>query len=206
MRIPVTVVPPERDSDLASRAGSTRAPDLGGETASRPGTAPVADSPAVDTAEETAYDSVESESALADEAAEWRERALRLQSDQANYRQRQQRLAEERIDDERRRLLLEFLPVVDDLERALGAAGGSEAALHQGVHLTRQAAVRMLEREGVAELQAVGNAFDPNWHEAVATTAVNGSNVSPGTVVGVVESGYRIGEQLLRPAKVVVAV
>ncbi len=147
---------------------------------------------------------------------EWRERALRLQADMENYRKRQQRLAQDQIGQERNRLLREFLGVVDDLERALAtptgadsprdAAGTTGDALRRGVELTHRAAVQLLEKEGVTAISAAHQPFDPNWHEAVATVPRDGSDVAPGTVVQVIEPGYRFGEQLLRPAKVVVAV
>jgi molecular chaperone GrpE len=100
---------------------------------------------------------------------------------------------------------------VDDLERALSTPvnGG---ALHQGdsmrrgVELTHRAAMQLLEKEGATAIAAEGQPFDPKWHEAVATVPRNGGEVEPGTVVRVMEPGYRINDQLLRPAKVVVAV
>jgi molecular chaperone GrpE len=142
---------------------------------------------------------------------EWRDRALRLQADMENYRKRQQRTAQEQAVRERNRLLNEFLKIVDDLERALSTPvnGG---ALHQGdsmrrgVELTHRAAMQLLEKEGATAIAAEGQPFDPKWHEAVATVPRNGGEVEPGTVVRVMEPGYRINDQLLRPAKVVVAV
>jgi molecular chaperone GrpE (heat shock protein) len=141
---------------------------------------------------------------------EWRDRALRLQADMENYRKRQQRIAQDQIVEERSRLLNEFLDVVDDLERAL-ASQASDGPLHhgdgirRGVELTHRAAMRLLEKEGATAIAAEGQPFDPNWHEAVATVPRDGSEVALGTVVKVVEPGYRIGDQLLRPAKVIVA-
>jgi molecular chaperone GrpE len=137
---------------------------------------------------------------------EWHDRALRLQADMANYRKRQQRLAQEQIEAERQRLLGAFLRVVDDLERALAVPAAEAGGLRQGVELTHRAALQLLQKEGVVALEAEGQPFDPNWHEAVATVRSNGRGVEPETVVRVVEPGYRLGERLLRPAKVVVAV
>jgi len=153
---------------------------------------------------------------------EWRERALRLQADMENYRKRQQRLAQDQIGQERSRLLNAFLGVVDDLGRALATPTGGDSprdplgttgdglrrgdALRRGVELTHRAAMQLLDREGVTAISAARQPFDPNWHEAVATVPRDGSDVAPGTVVQVIEPGYRLGDQLLRPAKVVVAV
>jgi molecular chaperone GrpE len=142
---------------------------------------------------------------------EWRDRALRLQADMENYRKRQQRTAQEQAVRERNRLLNEFLNVVDDLERALSTPANNGTldhgdGLRRGVELTHRAAMQLLEKEGATAIAAEGQPFDPKWHEAVATVPRNGGEVDPGTVVRVMEPGYRIDDQLLRPAKVVVAV
>jgi molecular chaperone GrpE len=136
---------------------------------------------------------------------EWRTRALRLMAEQDNYRKRQQRLAKDQIEEERQRLLSAFLPLVDDLERALATPAGDDEALRQGIKLTHQAALQLLRKEGVEPIEAQNQTFDPNWHEAVATTGRNGATVQPSTVVNVVQTGYRSGDKLLRPAKVIVA-
>lgn len=136
----------------------------------------------------------------------WRERALRLQAEMENYRKRQRRLAEEQIDVERERLLRAFLPIVDNLERALAASVSDCEALREGVHLTHKTALQVLGREGAEPIQVYNRTFDPNWHEAVATVRHNGTDIAPYMVVQSVESGYRLGKKLLRPAKVVVAV
>jgi molecular chaperone GrpE len=141
-----------------------------------------------------------------DTLQEWRDRALRLQAEMDNYRRRQRRLAQDQIGSEHKRLLRAFLEIVDDLERALAAPVESGQGLRQGVELTHRAARKLIENEGVEQVQAENQPFDPNWHEAVATVSRNGTSVAANTVVQVMESGYRLGDQLLRPAKVIVAV
>jgi molecular chaperone GrpE len=136
---------------------------------------------------------------------EWRDRALRLQAEMDNYRKRQRRLAEDQVEAERERLLNAFLQIVDDLERALAAPTGDAGGLRQGVELTHHAALQLLRKEGVEQIEAKGQPFDPEWHEAIATVGRNGSQVGPDTVVQVMEPGYRLGDRLLRPAKVIVA-
>jgi len=134
----------------------------------------------------------------------WRDRALRLQAEMENFRKRQQRLAEERIAEERERLLRAFLAVVDNLERALSADEVDVDSLKQGVSVTDQAAMRLLDQEGVEAIAVAGRPFDPIWHEAMGS--IPGSRqVEPGTVVEVVQRGYRLGDRLLRPARVIVA-
>jgi molecular chaperone GrpE len=163
--------------------------------------------PAVEMETSTGSHDVAGESASRSEheVNEWRDRALRLQAEMENFRKRQQRLVQEQNEAERQRLLGAFLEVIDDLERALAVESEGEG-LRQGVELTHRAATQLLQREGVEPIRAGNKPFDPNWHEAVATAATNGSGVAPNTVVQVMEPGYRVGNQLLRPAKVIVAV
>ena len=137
---------------------------------------------------------------------DWCDRALRLQAEMENYRKRQQRLAQDQINDERQRLLRAFLGIVDDLARALQAPAGDADGLRQGVQITHRAALQMLKKEGVEEVPAWNQPFDPAWHQAVSTVPHRQANARPDTVVQVVEQGYKLGDQLLRPAKVVVAV
>jgi molecular chaperone GrpE len=134
----------------------------------------------------------------------WRDRALRLQAEMENFRKRQQRLSEVRILEERERLLRAFLTVVDNLERALSADVGDVDSLKQGVSVTYQAAMRLLDQEGVESIAPSGRSFDPAWHEAMGSIP-GGSQVEPGTVIEVVQRGYRLGDRLLRPARVIVA-
>ena len=140
----------------------------------------------------------------------WRDRALRLQAEIENFRKRQERLAEERIVADRERLLRAFLSVADNLERALSTDGVDAESLRQGVDLTHQAMMRLLDREGVEPIQAAGQPFDPAWHEAVGTVpsqgaAAGASEAEPDMVAKVVRPGYRLGDRLLRPARVIVA-
>jgi molecular chaperone GrpE len=140
------------------------------------------------------------------EAEEWRDRALRLQAEMENFRRRQKRWAQDQIEAERERLLTAFLRVVDDLERALAAPSGHQAALQQGIELTHRAMSHLLQQEGVAPIEAANHPFDPQWHEAVATVRHERAGSEANTVVEVIEPGYRLGDRLLRPAKVIVAV
>jgi molecular chaperone GrpE len=135
----------------------------------------------------------------------WRDRALRLQAEIENFRKRQQRLAEERIVGERKRLLGSFLDVADDLERALAAGESDVESLRQGVALTHRRMMRALDQAGVERIDVTGQPFDPAWHEAVATVSHQQVGAAPDTVVEVVQQGYQLDDGLLRPARVVVA-
>ena len=145
------------------------------------------------------------EAAEDESLAEWRDRALRLQAEIDNFRKRQKRLAEERIREDRERLLRAFLSVSDDLERALESDGTDAARLREGVDLTRQGLMRLLDQEGVEPIIALGEPFDPEYHEGVATIPHERVGVEPNTVAKVVETGYRYEGRLLRPARVIVA-
>jgi molecular chaperone GrpE len=138
--------------------------------------------------------------------AMWRERALRLEAEMDSFRKRQQQMAEITIAEERERLLRHLLQVADDLDRALAAGDATPAKLIEGLSLTRQTMARLLTSEGVEPVPADGTPFDPNWHEAVGTQPSQQTGKAPGEIVEVVAPGYRLGERLLRPARVIVAV
>ena len=140
--------------------------------------------------------------ASATEQANWQEMAQRLQAEMDNFRKRQTRRADEAIVAERERLLSLFLPVADNLVRALNHDGQVDDGLRQGVELTHRALLRLLEAEGVTRLETVGQSFDPEWHEAVSVIS---AEAEPDTIVEEIEAGYKLGDKLLRPAKVVVA-
>jgi molecular chaperone GrpE len=142
---------------------------------------------------------------LEEELETWRDRALRLQAEIENFRKRQRRLAQERVEADRERLLRNFLQVADDLKRALDTDGADDNHLREGIEVTYRSLRRVLEQEGVERIEAKGEPFDPLWHEAISTIPHQGADVEPDTVVEVVQEGYRLDERLLRPARVVVA-
>ncbi len=145
------------------------------------------------------------EHALREELEQWKDRALRLEAEMDNFRKRLQRLAEERIAADRERLLRNFLDVADDLARALSVDGADAEFIRQGVELTHRSLMNLMNREGVTPIEADGQPFDPAWHEAVGTVPAQQVGKEPDTVVHVVRAGYRIGDRLLRPARVIVA-
>jgi molecular chaperone GrpE len=104
----------------------------------------------------------------------------------------------------RRALIVSFLEVLDNLDRALDAAGNRTAdPFVQGVSLVRQQFLATLEGLGVRRLEPLGQPFNPAQHEAVTT--VSSGNTPAGVVVGIVRPGYVIGDEVLRPAQVAVA-
>ncbi len=128
---------------------------------------------------------------------------LRLRAEFDNYRKRAAReLTDARVC-ARGDLLVDMLPVLDNLERALDAAEHhDEGKVLQGVRLTKDQFVCLLAQAGVEEVPGVGSPFDPTIHEAVA---VQPSELDEGLVSAILERGYRQGAQVLRPARVVVS-
>ena len=128
---------------------------------------------------------------------------LRLAADFDNYRKRVDREQVELTARANERLLNELLPVLDDLERALEAAAQhEEAKLEEGVRLVHRSLVGLVERHGLSEIETVG-AFDPHVHEALLTQPREGAE--EGSVLQVLQKGYRLGDKVLRPARVIVA-
>jgi molecular chaperone GrpE len=127
----------------------------------------------------------------------------RLAADFDNYRKRVLRDQAQLVARAHEGLVRELLPVLDDLERALGAAEvHDEATVVEGVRLVQRALADQLAREGLEEIVADG-AFDPHIHEALLSQP--GEGAEPGTVLQVVQKGYRLGDRVLRPARVVIA-
>ncbi len=126
----------------------------------------------------------------------------RVAADFDNYRKRVARDQESLATRAHERLVKELLPVLDDLERALQAAAEhEEAKLADGVQLVFRELRDALSREGLAEVEADGK-FDPHVHEALLTQP---SDREEGSVLEVLQKGYRLGDRVLRPARVVIA-
>ena len=127
----------------------------------------------------------------------------RLAADFDNYRKRAVRDQQAFAARAAERLVAKLLPVLDDLERALDAAEHhEEAKVVEGVEMTRSALANALTSEGVEEIVAEGM-FDPHVHEALLAQPADG--VEPGSIIQVVQRGYRLGDAVLRPARVIVA-
>ena len=126
----------------------------------------------------------------------------RVAAEFENYRTRVLRDQESLVARAHERLVKELLPVLDDLERALAAAEEhEEVKLEEGVRLVHRELADALAREGLAEIETNG-VFDPHVHEALLSQP---SDQDVGSVLEVVQKGYRLGDRVLRPARVVVA-
>ena len=126
----------------------------------------------------------------------------RVAAEFENYRKRVSRDQASLVARAHERLVKELLPVLDDLERALAAAEEhEEAKLEEGVRLVHRELKAALDREGLAEIETDG-VFDPHVHEALLSQP---SEAEEGSVLEVLQKGYKLGDRVLRPARVVVA-
>jgi molecular chaperone GrpE len=147
--------------------------------------------------------------ARAEKAEQYLELAQRTKADFENYRRRAVREAAAAQDRGVAKLAKELLPAVDNLDRALAAADAAgetdngTATLVSGIKLVHADVIAALARAGIEPFWPQGEQFDPQHHEAVAQQAVQGAQ--PGTVIEVYQRGYRLGDAVLRPARVVVA-
>jgi molecular chaperone GrpE len=148
----------------------------------------------------------EEESPLADmtrERDEYLDTLQRLQAEFDNYRKRAAREQSAIVARASERLVKELIPVLDDHERALEAAAEhEEAALEEGVRLTHRALADALQREGLSEIETNGK-FDPHIHESLLSQPDD--DAESGDVLQVLQKGYRLGDKVIRPARVIVA-
>ena len=143
----------------------------------------------------------------AGKADEYLALAQRTQADFENFRKRMTRAVRAAEARGIGRLAKELLPALDNLDRAIAAVEGSDGEdehhLTKGIRLVQSELSAALGRTGIESYAAKGERFDPVHHEAVAQTPVEGAE--PGSIVEVLQSGYRLNELVLRPARVVVA-
>ncbi len=142
------------------------------------------------------------------ELAELKDRYLRLGADFDNFRRRSLKERQDLHNYANENLVKELLPIVDNLERAVDHGRkeeqrGDSDNLLQGIELTYRSLMQLLTRHGVVEIQALGQAFNPQIHEAVRR--IPSSEQAPGTVVEVYQKGYMLKDRMLRPAMVAVA-
>jgi molecular chaperone GrpE len=140
---------------------------------------------------------------LRHERDEYYDRLLRKTAEFDNYRKRTSRELSDKAQQVAGDVIEEFLPVLDDFERALQADGGGADSYRKGVELIYKQLNDVLARRGVKPVEAVGQPFDPRFHQAITYEASPGRE--EGEVIEVVRRGYMMGERLLRPAMVKVA-
>lgn len=149
---------------------------------------------------------VEALAAKAEKADEYLDLAQRTRAEFENYRRRSVKEAAAAQERGAAKLALELLPAIDNLDRALAHAAGDEngdATFVAGIKHVQSDVLAALKRAGIEPYSPEGERFNPQFHEAVAQQPFEGAE--PGTVVEVYQRGYRQGESILRPARVIVA-
>lgn len=149
--------------------------------------------------------------ALQAEAAEFKDRYLRAVADTENLRKRAEREKQDATQYAFSRFARELLSVADNFERALEAMKPEKRAglapevvsVIEGIEATQRQLLSAFERFSIRRIEAVGQKFNPNQHEAIAELPVPGQ--AAGSIIAVAENGYMIGDRLLRAAKVAIA-
>ena len=137
------------------------------------------------------------------ELAAAKERMARAAADLDNTRKRLERDAEVQKKYRVQSFALDILPVVDNCERALAVDKDEDDPYRKAFVMVQTALINALKKEGVEEIDALGQPFDPNWHMAMISEPKEG--VEPGTVTEVLQKGYKLKDRLLRPAMVKVS-
>lgn len=182
-----------RQGDAGASCGEEQRANMADETGSA--TATMADDKAEEPIAAPDYEK---------EIAEWKDKYVRLHAEFDNYRKRTLREKMELVETGGQNVLKAVLPVADDVQRAVDAMGKSDdiEALRRGVEMISQKFVETLRQCKVVEIEAKGRPFDEELMEAVAKFAAG--EEQKGRVIDVVQTGYMLGDKVLRFAKVVV--
>jgi len=169
---------------------------MNAQSANPPSTELEADATPVETA------ATESDALLKD-LAEQKDLHLRLTADFENFKRRSRQESESRAVAQKDSFIVELLPIVDNLERALASGASRDSGqFHQGVEMTLKQLQQLLKQHGVASGEIVGQPFDPHRHEALSQ---GHDPAQPDhAILSVLQRGYQRGEKVIRPAKVVV--
>lgn len=186
-------MPSSREIDVEGKPGDRRAP-AADERMPVPEGEPSADA-------QRAGNAGEPDDNLTDELARIEDRYKRALADLDNYRKRSAREVQRRTDEVREAMILDWLDVVDSVERAMQMEPAGPC--REGLQAVMQQIDAVLQRNGVTRIGAVGDAFDPERHDAVATR--DGDGAAAQAVLEVPRSGFAIGDRVIRPAQVVVA-
>lgn len=125
---------------------------------------------------------------------------LRTAAEYANYRARSVKEKEQTFSNAKGTVVSEMLPVIDNLERALGADNSDYEALKKGVEMTLSGLMASLEKLGVEQFGEIGDSFDPNLHNAVMH--VEDEELGENVITDVFQKGYKIEDRVIRPAMV----
>ena len=140
-----------------------------------------------------------------DEGAVWKERYLRQLADLENTKKRLARSSVQEVEAQKEMLLRDILPVTDGLDLAILHTSPEEDSRNilQGIEMIRSLLGKFFYKYDVEEMEALGQLFDPRWHESLGMVRYPG--VAPNTIVRVEQKGYLLSGKLLRPAQVLIA-
>ena len=187
----------------AQQSVSNPEPDHAPEAAAEPQLADAGQPGQPDLGDHQVQQDLDELSAKAVKADEYLQLAQRTQADFENFRKRAARDAALAQDRGVAKLAKELLPAIDNLERALKAMGEEHSQYAAGIKLVHTDLLSGLQRVGVEPFSPAGEPFDPQFHEAVVHQPVEG--VESGMVAEVFQQGFRLGDSVLRPARVLVA-
>ena len=194
------------EESVASGTGSAAPEAASASEAKAPESEPPADDVVMlDVSSTAPPPPTDAELALQAERDKYRDQLLRKAADFDNFRKRARRDMEEEKKRTRDLTIREFLPLIDNLHRALAAAGTASdvQAVVEGVQMVVRGFDDIAKRFGLEQVPGVGEPFDPNVHDAIQQAPTN--EHPPGTIVSEVQSGYTVEGRLLRAAMVVVA-
>ena len=140
------------------------------------------------------------EPSLEDELKDTKDRLLRTAAEYANYRARSAKEKEQTYSNAKGNVIAELLPAIDNLERALAQENSDYEALKKGVQMTLDGIMASLEKLGVEQYGENGDAFDPNFHNAVLH--IEDESLDENVVTDVFQKGYKINDRVIRPAMV----
>lgn len=163
----------------------------------------LAEKAALETEEEEAPQGPKNMKEAQAEIDELNSRLLRLIAEYDNFRKRAQRDKDEARQFANQNLIEKQIPILDNFEMALAAAQAADPAIRDGVQMIYDQFLSVLKEAGVEPIDAVGEKFDPNFHEAISQQET--VEAEEGTVLQQVQRGYQLNDRLVRPARVVVA-
>lgn len=187
----------EKEVELEDPATGSEAPEGGSpENESAEGSTEVGD--------DEASEELDPVAALENDVLKWRELAMRTAADMENFRKRASREREDSVRYANQSLLEELLPILDNFEMGMQAAGQEkDSMIYIGMDMVRKQLNEFLGNNGVTEIESEGATFDPNLHEAVSQEET--TEAEEGSILRVIRRGYNLRDRLLRPATVVVA-
>ncbi len=145
----------------------------------------------------------EKASEVSDELNQVKDQYLRLQAEFQNFKRRKEKEKETTVAFAIEGFVVDMLPTLDNFQRALASEEDKESGFYKGVELTYNSFKEILKKHNVEEIQALDEAFDPNYHHAVFKEEVEG--LEPNIVIEELQTGYKLNDKVIRPTMVKVS-